>query len=155
MLGWIIETAFIYLSIHQYIARGWIQYGLPLIPLYGVCCPLLIKLLRRLRRKPVLIFAYSACFITVIEFIIGYILTFVFNYNFWNYSNLPFSYKGIIALPVSLSWGALSLLLVYWLDPKLKSLIYRLRRMPSEAISWSLALYSVICSVLFLDKYFF
>jgi len=155
MLGWIIETAFIYFSIHRFIERGWIHYGLPLIPLYGVLCPLLIKVLRPMKKKPALTFIYAAGIITFIEFTIGYILTFYFRYNFWNYSNLPFSYKGIVALPVSLSWGLLTLIMIYWVDPRLKRLIGRVPAVPATVISLSIAAYSVICSAIFMDKYFF
>lgn len=155
MLGWIIETAFIYFTLHKYVERGWIQYGLPLIPLYGVCCPVLIKLLTPQKDRFLRIFIYSACIVTVIEYIIGYVLTFKFHYDFWNYSNLPFSYRGIIALPVSLSWGFLSLLMIHWIDPSLRKLIDRIPAATAAVLSWCLAVYSVVCSVMFLDKYFF
>jgi uncharacterized membrane protein len=155
LLGWVVETAFIYFSIHRYIERGWVHYGLPLIPLYGVMCPVLIKLLRPLKKKPALIFACSACIITLVEYVMGSILTFHFGYNFWNYSNLPFSYKGIVALPVTFSWGFLSLLLIYWIDPRLKKLIRRLPEAPAAVLSLCIALYSVVCSAIFMDKYFF
>jgi len=152
--GWIIETCFIFFSIHRFIARGWIQFGLPLIPIYGVCCLILTKLLSPLIKKPLLIFGGTICFTTMIEYIIGLILTKIFHLNFWNYSNLPFSIQGIISLPVSFTWGFLSLLMFYWIDPNLKRMINRIPALQATFISWSIMIYSAICSWTFINEYF-
>jgi uncharacterized membrane protein len=154
LLGWIIETCFIFFSIHQFIARGWIQYGLPLIPIYGVCCLILVKLLSPLKKKPLLIFGGTVFFTTMVEYIIGLILTKIFHLNFWNYNNLPFSIQGIISLPVSFAWGFLSLLMIYWIDPNLKRIINRIPALPATLISGSIMIYSAFCSWIFINRYF-
>jgi uncharacterized membrane protein len=153
--GWIIETCFILFITQKLISRGWVQYGLPLIPLYGVCCLVLIKLLAPLKKKPLIIFSAAVCFTTISEYSIGLALTKIFHHILWSYSNLPFSIQGIISLPISFGWGILSLLMIYVIDPNLKRMINRVPVLPAALISWSIMTYSVICACIYIYNFFY
>ena len=154
LLGWILETCFILLMEHKFVARGWVQYGLPLIPLYGVGCLLLAKLLSHQKKHPLIVFSASVCITTMLELIIGLILTKIFFHALWSYSDLPFSIFGIISLPVSLGWGLLSLLMIYWIDPNLKRMINKIPAIPAALASWSIMVYSAICSGMYVYNFF-
>lgn len=154
LLGWIIETCFILLVAHKFIPRGWILYGLPLIPLYGVGCLILTKLLSRQKKHPFTIFAASVAITTTIEYLIGLILIKIFNHTLWSYSDLPFSVLGIISLPVSFSWGLMSLLMIYWIDPNLKRMLNRIPAISAALVSWSIMIYSAICAGMFTYHFF-
>ncbi|SHJ46894.1 putative ABC transporter permease [Parasporobacterium paucivorans] len=144
-VGWIIETISILILQHQFISRGWLHLGLPFIPLYAYCCPILIKLLSPQKKNPLLIFIGSVSIITFIELSAGLILTQVFHLTFWDYSGMPPTIKGIISLPVSLLWGLLSLVLIYWIHPGFKKMINRLPMFTASLISWFLLVYLMVC----------
>lgn len=152
-IGWIIETCFILLITRKLIARGWVQYGLPLIPLYGVCCLVLIKLLTPQKKKPLIIFSAAVCFTTISEYSIGLILTKMFHHILWSYNNLPFSIQGIVSLPISFGWGILSLLMIYVIDPNLKRMINRVPVLPAALISWTIMIYSAICACIYIYNF--
>jgi uncharacterized membrane protein len=48
--------------------------------------------------------------ITSLEFLFGYILNIQLQLNIWDYSHLPFNYKGQICLPFSCLWFILGLI---------------------------------------------
>ena len=50
---------------------------------------------------------------TSIEFIVGTIDRVVLHLNMWDYSFIPFNYKGIICLPFSIAWCVLSILAIF------------------------------------------
>ncbi len=51
----------------------------------------------------------SAIFITLVEFISGYIVNIKMGLGVWNYSSLPFNLLGQISLPFSAIWFLLSI----------------------------------------------
>lgn len=50
---------------------------------------------------------------TSIEFIVGMIDRLLLHLYMWDYSSIPFNYKGIICLPFSLAWCALSIIAIF------------------------------------------
>ena len=62
--------------------------------------------------------------VTLIEFITGYILNIKLGLHIWNYSNLPYNYKGQICLMFSCIWFFLSIPVIY-LDDFLKKSILK------------------------------
>lgn len=62
--------------------------------------------------------------VTVIEFISGYILNIKLGLHIWDYSNLPYNYKGQICLMFSCIWFFLSIPVIY-LDDFLKKSILK------------------------------
>ena len=50
---------------------------------------------------------------TSIEFIVGTFDRVVLHLNMWDYSFIPFNYKGIICLPFSIAWCVLSILAIF------------------------------------------
>ena len=62
--------------------------------------------------------------VTIIEFITGYILNIKLGLHIWDYSNLPYNYKGQICLMFSCIWFFLSIPVIY-LDDFLKKSILK------------------------------
>lgn len=54
----------------------------------------------------------GAVLVTLVELAAGVILNLWLNLGIWDYSNLPFNFKGQICLPFSLIWIALSLIAI-------------------------------------------
>lgn len=51
-------------------------------------------------------------FITFIELVFGIIFNIILKKNVWDYSKMPFNFKGQICLLYSVFWGILSLLFI-------------------------------------------
>ena len=54
----------------------------------------------------------GSCFITAIELIFGIIFNIILKKNVWDYSKIPFNFKGQICLLYSAFWGVLSLVFI-------------------------------------------
>lgn len=80
---------------------------------------------------------WKQCFISmviilILEFISGYILNIKMGLNIWDYSNLPFNFKGQISLLFSVFWYFLSIVAI-WLDDYLRYRFYGDKK-PDELI---------------------
>ena len=60
------------------------------------------------------LFVGSAILATVIEWIAGHILEWLYHEKWWDYSNVKWNLDGYICLPFSLLWGALSVFSLKW-----------------------------------------
>lgn len=84
-------------------------------PLMGVCGGIAILLLDQINNKISwnvdILFqgTLGSLLITIFEYIIGTLSIKGILPKMWDYSNMPLNYKGIICLPFSLAWLALSI----------------------------------------------
>jgi len=97
------------------------------IPFYGVAGLILIffeklmdkrKVKIKLRYKGLLI----GLFINIFELVTGLFCLLILKHQFWNYSNLPFNFLGIISIPTAINWviiGYLFTLLYHFVIKKL------------------------------------
>lgn len=69
----------------------------------------------------------SAFIITIIEFVTGVIVNICLHENVWNYSRLPYNYKGQICLLFSCIWFLLSLPAIY-LNDVIRHVFFRQKR---------------------------
>lgn len=67
---------------------------------------------------------YGALIVTILEFIIGYILNILLGWNIWDYSNVPFNFLGQICLPFTIIWFILSVFCIY-LDDFLREKLFK------------------------------
>lgn len=165
-IGWLFETALCAIQSGSFCDRGFLT--LPFCPIYGapVCILFLIfgkptsgrfyeyflnkinkdrgqvRVLAKFLLKSLSLFLYffTACFLaTLFELIVG--LTFErVGLSLWSYNGMPYCYKGVICLPISLGWGILMTFFAQvplpWLEKKLISLPNRLKR-SLTAILWT------------------
>lgn len=99
----------------ELILRG---YTHPSMIVVGGACGVLIGLINNIAPNKKL---YKQCLIsmvivTLIEFISGYILNIKMGLNVWDYSDLPFNYKGQISLLFSAFWFFLSIIAIWLYD---------------------------------------
>ncbi len=92
---------------------------LPLCPVYGLGALAILALAPLAGSSPVLLFFAGGAAATAVEY--GAALWYAkgLGVSFWDYSGLPGSVEGRVCLPFSLVWGALALLLTYWVHPAL------------------------------------
>lgn len=114
-LGWCLEVSFVALTSGRFVNRGFLNG--PVCPIYGFGATLLIYLLTPLRHSLILFFVCSVALTTVLELLVGVLLEKLFHQRWWDYSNMPFHFKGYICPLFSLMWGIACLVVVGFIHP--------------------------------------
>ena len=103
--------------------RGYSHWSMFIL---GGLCGVVIGLLNE-RNKDISIWKqglYGAIIVTILEFIIGYIVNILLGWNIWDYSDVPFNFLGQICLPFTIIWFILSIVCVY-LDDILREKLFK------------------------------
>ena len=156
IIGHLYET--IILKIMNEKATSGFLYGY-WTPVYGFGAVLvlliskyLFKTLKLNKMLEIFIFAIIIFIVlTLIEFIGGHILHFLFNKDFWNYSLLKYNFGKYVCLNVSLLWVVFSLIFLYLIKPWMDKIILK---MPSEITILFIILFIIdfICTIFFKNK---
>ncbi len=79
----------------------------------GICFVFFAKIGEKLKNASLFIKAViGSGFVTFIELIFGFIFNIILKKNVWDYSKMPFNFKGQICLLYSFFWGILSLFFI-------------------------------------------
>lgn len=117
--GWVFEV--IYLFIVDKKLRLDIGFlTAPALPIYGASALAILLIVQPHIQNPFLVFAASAMFVTVIEYITATALDKFFQVRLWCYNKMPLNIQGKVSLPTSLGFGVVGLFLVYVLHPLLQ-----------------------------------
>ncbi len=120
-MGWVWETVYCTFKTKHWQNRGFL-YG-PVCPIYGTAA---VTALIVFNFVPVLntgslaswkIFLICAAGSAVIEYTTSYVLEKIFHAVWWDYSDLPFNYRGRICLPASVLFGIGGMLIVKLVIP--------------------------------------
>ncbi|WP_069997233.1 putative ABC transporter permease [Cellulosilyticum sp. I15G10I2] len=112
-IGWIIEGLFNLFTVRSFLRANFLMS--PIKPMYGFAATMLIILKDRLMLS---IFILAALILpTLIEYITAWLMSYYFKTKYWDYSKVPFNYKGYICLKFSIYWSLLSLLLILVIHP--------------------------------------
>lgn len=120
-LGWCMETIYYSVMSMKLVDRGFLMG--PFCPIYGCGMLLIIVFLKPIKHKPFIFFLYSTIVLTVLEFFTSLLMEFIFHASWWNYFDQPFNLDGRICLSTSILWGLLATIVVYVIQPHLKSFI--------------------------------
>lgn len=176
-IGWIFETTAVFIRTGVLTDRGFLfigknlshyagvleniphigslhfVWGLPFIDMYGYGGIILITFFYRFKDRLILLFFISMIAMTIFELIGSYWSEYVVGRTFWNYSNDFLNFQGRICLRSALAWGALSILVMKFIEPWFSKVYERIRHLHhyKGAIIF-LMLYVVLCSLL---KYYF
>ena len=120
-IGWLMEV--IVCSFHEkkLVNRGFL-IG-PYCPIYGVCSILMILLLNKYLNDPIALFVMATLICSIIEYLTSYLMEKLFHVRWWDYTHMKFNINGRICLSNSILFGALGLLLMYIINPFLKTSI--------------------------------
>lgn len=119
-VGWVMETCYCSILERKYVARGFL-YG-PICPIYGVGVLLMILFFKPLTGNPVLFYVTAVVVMSAWEYFVGWLLETTTHVKYWDYSHIRFNLHGRICLPISLTWGVLSYVVIYWIHPRTESL---------------------------------
>lgn len=88
---------------------------LPFCIIYGFGAMLGFALLRPFSGNYVLLYLVGAVLATLFEYLTARLMLRLFGTFWWDYTNKPFNYKGILCLESTLGWGLIALLLFAFL----------------------------------------
>ncbi len=111
-------------------------YG-PITPIYGIGSLIIIFLSNLIYKnqkihkylKPVLLFFSSVIILTLIEFIGGHLVHFLFGKDLWNYQEHRFNIGKYISLEIAFCWGIMALIFIYILKPFMERFIKRIPKL--------------------------
>lgn len=119
-VGWVMETCYCSILERKYVARGFL-YG-PICPIYGVGVLFMILFFKPLTGHPVVFYITAVVVMSAWEYFVGWFLETTTHVKYWDYSNIRFNLQGRICLPISLTWGVLSYIVIFWIHPFTESL---------------------------------
>ncbi len=132
-LGWLTESIFCAFIDKKFINRGFL-IG-PYCPIYGVGAIIMTLYLTQYKDNAITIFLLASILCSILEYITSYIMEKIFKTRWWDYSNHKFNLNGRICLSNTLSFGLLSLVVIYITNPILFNLINIIPKLPMLIIS--------------------
>jgi uncharacterized membrane protein len=103
ILGWVVESIYMSICNKEITNRGFARG--PMCPIYGAGAVLVFFALRRYSHHLFVIFFLGMFLATALEFIVALLMKKYLGEIWWDYSNKPFNFKGILCLESSIAWG--------------------------------------------------
>ncbi len=103
VFGWIVESIYISVCNRKITNRGYVKG--PICPIYGFGGTIAHLILQRFAGNYVAIFIVGSVFATSLEYMTAMAMIRLFGCVWWDYSNKPFNYKGILCLESCVAWG--------------------------------------------------
>ncbi len=127
ILGFIMEST-IY-KFRDSIRHSGILFGpYTLVYGFGILAILIIYKIVNKRKinkflKGLIMFILFIVFLTLIEWLGGNIINGIFNIDLWDYTKHKYNLGKYVSIPISISWGILGLIFIYFLKPMSDRLI--------------------------------
>ncbi|HHU59503.1 TPA: putative ABC transporter permease [bacterium] len=121
LIGYLFEVIYCSLRNKKLTNRGFLRS--PFCPLYGFGAVFVLLLVNPFIDNVILVLILGIVITSTVEYIAGYIMDKVFNMKWWDYSSYKFNIHGRVCLLNSLMFGALVVLLVYFVHPFVAGLI--------------------------------
>lgn len=122
--GWLWETCYCSVKERHYVPRGFL-YG-PICPIYGVGFLLMVLFFAPFKDNLVVFYFVAVIVMTTWEYLVGWFLETTTHIKYWDYSDRPFNIKGRVCLEVSLFWGVMSYVAVFFIHPPVARLFARM-----------------------------
>ena len=113
--GYIYELIYYLVMDNQLVNRGFL-YG-PYLPVYGFGAIIMLLLLKRLKKDPLVVFLLAMLITGIVEYITGYLMFHIYHKTWWDYTGFFLNIDGYVCLRSVLSFGIGGLLLIYVIDP--------------------------------------
>lgn len=115
IIGWIYEMIFYKVTENILENRGFL-YG-PYVPVYGFGAILIVLLLKRFKKNPLILFVGMALVTGILELIVGEFMVAVWHKRWWDYTGLFLNIDGQVCLRSVLSFAVGGLGLIYLIEP--------------------------------------
>ncbi|MDO4519827.1 MAG: putative ABC transporter permease [Eubacteriales bacterium] len=143
--GWVVEVAFHAVKCGKAINRGFLSG--PVCPVYGFGVMSVfaffdfLKSITGIEPDALGIFLGGVVLATFIELIAGWALDICFHARWWDYTDMPFNFRGYICLAFSIIWGFAILLVVKILHP---FIAFQLEKIMKPSYGWFVAAFLYI-----------
>lgn len=132
LTGWVVEGIWTLVKKHVLINHTALVIG-PFNLVYGIGAIVLTWVLYRFKNKNNFeLFCISFATGSILEYVMSYIMEFMFGFVAWNYRKKPFNINGRICLTYSIFWGILGVIWIKLLHPKIKKFIDNLNKKDSH-----------------------
>lgn len=136
--GYIYEVIFYLLFDHELVNRGFL-YG-PYLPVYGFGAVILVLLLKKFKKNPLVVFLFAMFVTGVVEYFTGYLMWQIYHKMWWDYTGLFLNIDGYVCLRSVLTFGIGGILLIYLIEPLICKFISNIKK----------KVYRVSCLLLFI-----
>lgn len=120
-LGWCSEVVFAAVKTGKFVNRGFLMG--PVCPIYGLGVAFVLLALEPFGDKLAVLFFASVVITSALELLVGWLAEKLLHQRLWDYSEMPFNFKGYICLAFSLLWGLACILVVRVVHPLIMTLI--------------------------------
>ena len=83
----------------------------PFLPLYGSGAIIMLVLSAPYKENLLLTYISGVIGATLLEYLTGVCMEYLFKMRYWDYSNQPFNFQGYVCLTSSIAWGFLTILM--------------------------------------------
>ena len=136
-LGWCTEVAFAAVKQRQFVNRGFLNG--PICPIYGVGALTVFFLLKPYSDNLWKLFFFGSLLATTLEYFTAVLMNKIFGEIWWDYTDKPFNYKGILCLESSIAWGFYTIGLFVFLHKFVEGFVNGIPMMAGKALGGFLA----------------
>ena len=123
ILGYILECAYCSIVNKKIVLNRGFLIG-PYLPIYGTGAMIIIVLLKRYMKDPIVLFFMAAIICTTLEYFTSYVMEKVFKARWWDYSTKKYNINGRVCLENSMLFGIGSLFIMYIINPYFEGLLF-------------------------------
>ncbi len=145
ILGWFVESIYMSICFKKITNRGIIKG--PICPIYGVGALFVYFTLKPLQGHYVMLYFIGAILATTVEFIVAKLMIRFTGCVWWDYSQKPLNYKGILCVESTLAWGLYTIIMFGFLHNAVMAFTNRISVETGRILSLLLTVYYVIAFV--------
>ena len=121
VLGWFVESAYMSFCNHRLTNRGFAKG--PFCPIYGFGAVIGYLVLNPLSGHYVTLYLPKFFLATTFEYLVGIMMQKLLGEVWWDYTEKPMNYKGIICLESTIAWGFYAVIITMFLHERVLHLI--------------------------------
>lgn len=121
ILGWFVESVYMSFCNHRLTNRGFAKG--PFCPIYGFGAVIGYLVLNPLSGHYVTLYLTGAFLATTFEYLVGIMMQKFLGEVWWDYTEKPMNYKGIICLESTIAWGFYAIIITMFLHERVLHLI--------------------------------
>lgn len=123
-MGWVMECIVIRREKGKWENRGFAH--LPFCIIYGFGAMVGFAVLRPFAGNYLVLYVVGAALATAFEYLTARLMLRLFGVFWWDYTNKPFNYKGILCLESTLGWGVIAVLLFAFMHRAVFDVVMRI-----------------------------
>ena len=139
MLGWLVESIYMSICNKKLTNRGFAKG--PFCPIYGFGAVLGYMILHPLAENKVALYVAGAVIATVFEFFVARLMEKTLGDVWWDYSEKPLNYKGVICAESTIAWGLYAVIIVCYLHDMIMTTVERIPTQIGAIVSGVIILY--------------